>query len=264
MFPGASLELVEGFYRGNEQADYFNEVLGETLAGYLEHELGQEKERRFRIVEIGAGTGATTAKLESVCAKFPLEEYCYTDLSKAFLMQGEEQYGGRWPGFRTAIFDVSKAVAGQGMEAGVYDVVVASNVLHATRKIRETLRNAKALLKKQGIVVLNEITSWSLFTHLTFGLLEGWWLAEDRGVRLAGSPGLDPERWKQVLEEEGFEGVFFPAGEARGYGQQIIVARSDGWVRQRRSGSSELTVSRRLGRGSEVGEVRSVAAEIAS
>ena len=30
-----------------------------------------------------------------------------------------------------------------------------------------------------GMVLLNEISGTSLFTHLTFGLLDGWWLYED-------------------------------------------------------------------------------------
>jgi hypothetical protein len=43
---------------------------------------------------------------------------------------------------------------------------------------------------------------------------------------------LTPEKWRQILEEEGFESIFFPAEEARKLGQQIIVAASNGWVRQ--------------------------------
>ncbi|WP_250625011.1 class I SAM-dependent methyltransferase [Bacillus subtilis] len=33
---------------------------------------------------------------------------------------------------------------------GGYDAVIAANVLHATKNIRQTLRNAKAVLKKTG------------------------------------------------------------------------------------------------------------------
>ncbi len=88
------------------------------------------------------------------------------------------------------------------------------------------------MLKNQGVLLLNEISTWSLFNHLTFGLLEGWWLNEDTALRLPGSPGLSTEKWHEVLAEEGFESIFFPALEAHKLGQQVVVACSNGWVRQ--------------------------------
>src|SRR5262249_37706852 len=86
--------------------------------------------------------------------------------------------------------------------------------------------------KNQGILLLNEISAWSLFAHLTFGLLEGWWLQEDSAVRLPGSPGLAPEKWREILGQGGVGSNGFPALTAPKFGQQIIVAGSDGWVRQ--------------------------------
>src|SRR6266511_3389281 len=233
MFPDSSMQLVEGVYRGNALADYFNEALGDTLAACVEHMLHAEKEHKIRILEIGAGAGGTTTTLLPLLQRFPIDEYCYTDISKAFLMYAEEQYQPRFPALTTAIFDVSKPLALQSIPSDHYDVVIAANVLHATPNIRETLRNAKAALKNQGVLLLNEISAWSLFTHLTFGLLEGWWAPEDTALRLPGSPGLAPGTWQKILAEEGFESICFPAEGAHQFGQQIIAASSDGWVRQR-------------------------------
>src|SRR5262249_364273 len=39
MFPDSSMRLVEGIYRGNALADYFNEALGDMLAACIEHKL---------------------------------------------------------------------------------------------------------------------------------------------------------------------------------------------------------------------------------
>jgi acyl transferase domain-containing protein/enoyl-CoA hydratase/carnithine racemase/acyl carrier protein/SAM-dependent methyltransferase/ribosomal protein S18 acetylase RimI-like enzyme len=227
MFPNASMRMVEGIYQGNALADYFNEVLRETLLACI------EKRGAVRILEIGAGTGGTTAKLLPALEKFSVAEYCYTDVSKAFLMYAEEHYQPRFSALTTAIFDVSKPLASQSIATDHYDVVIATNVLHATPNIRETLRNAKAALRSQGVLLLNELSTWSLFTHLTFGLLEGWWLHEDSALRLPGSPALAPEQWQAVLTEEGFHSISFPASAAHPHGQQIIAAVSDGWVRQR-------------------------------
>ena len=127
---------------------------------------------------------------------------------------------------------MEKPLAPQDIAADHYDVVIAANVLHATKDIRQSLRNAKATLRKGGILLLNEISSKSLFAHLSFGLLEGWWLYEDTLLRIPGSPALYPESWEKVLKEEGFYNTCFPVRQHHHLGQQLIVAQSDGVVRQ--------------------------------
>jgi acyl transferase domain-containing protein/SAM-dependent methyltransferase len=229
IFPGSSLALVEGIYRGNPAADFFNEVVAETVAAHV-----AAAERPVRILEIGAGTGGTSA---AVFARLrPLRDrvdtYCYTDVSRAFLLHARERYDA--PYLDTRLFDVEKPPADQGIEPGSFDVVVATNVLHATRSIRATLRNAKAALRRNGLLVLNELSADVLFSHLTFGLLEGWWRYDDPALRIAGSPAVAPETWRSVLAAEGFRDVAFPVAAAHDLGQQVIAATSDGTVRQPR------------------------------
>lgn len=232
MFPNSSMALVEGIYRDNVIADYFNEVLGETLTAAIEKQLKTNNGESIRILEIGAGTGGTTAKLLPLLDNYDIEEYCYTDLSKAFLMYAEEHFQEQYPMIKTEIFDVSKPLHQQSISLKNYDVVIATNVLHATPNIRETLRNTKATLKAGGILLLNEISNWSFYTHLTFGLLEGWWLHQDTNLRIPGNPGLESSTWSRILSEEGYDKTIFPAESAHKFGQQIIVSSSNGISRQ--------------------------------
>ena len=235
IFPNASMTLVEGIYKGNRVSDYFNSVLTNTLMIHIKERLKQEPSAKFRILEIGAGTGGTTAAILPQLHPLQnhIQEYCYTDISKAFLIHADEHYVAQYPYMRTHIFDIEKPVSAQNIQAGKYDVVIAANVLHATEKISKTLRNAKAALQKNGLILLNELSCKSLFTHLTFGLLEGWWLYKDTQLRIPGCPGLYPDTWKKILETEGFFSVMFPAEKAHELGQQIIVAQSDGIIRQK-------------------------------
>ena len=239
MFPESSMHMVEGIYKHNLIADYFNRVLGEHLHDEFVAKAARG-ERGLRLLEIGAGTGGTTAALLPMLGGFGdlVEEYCYTDLSKAFLLHAEEVYRPQFPAIRTAIFDVGKPLALQSIAGNRYDAVIATNVLHATSNMRQTVRNAKALLKRGGVLLVNELSEWSWYTHFTFGLLEGWWLYEDESLRLPGSPCLSPKQWENLLKVELFHDIRFPASAHHGLGQLVLSARSDGVVRQRRVSSA--------------------------
>ncbi|MCX8131438.1 MAG: SDR family NAD(P)-dependent oxidoreductase [Clostridia bacterium] len=235
IFPDSSMALVEGVYKNNKVADCFNEVLADAVVYYIKEQLKQNPAGRIRILEVGAGTGGTSAMVLRKIKPFrdQIQEYCYTDISRAFLLHAEREYGEQNPFLSCKLFNVEAPVAGQGIKAGEYDIVIAANVLHATKNIRQTIRNAKATLRKQGLLLINELSDNSLFAHLTFGLLEGWWLYDDPVLRIPGSPLLSQATWQRVLEGEGFQSVFHPAWKIHDLGQQIIVAESDGVVRQK-------------------------------
>ena len=236
IFPNSSMALVEGIYKNNDVADYFNKVLADTAAAYIGELLEIDPAARIRILEIGAGTGGTSSMVFKRLQPFRenIQEYCYTDISKAFLIHAEKTYGPENPYLTYRIFNVEDPASEQGTDSGQYDIVIAANVLHATKNIRQTLRNVKDALKRGGLILLNELSIKHLFTHLTFGLLEGWWLYEDLELRMRGCPGLYPETWRKLLENEGFGAVLFPANDAHELGQQIIAAQSNGVVLQKR------------------------------
>ncbi|HXO71698.1 MAG TPA: beta-ketoacyl synthase N-terminal-like domain-containing protein [Bradyrhizobium sp.] len=236
LFPGGSMALMEGIYKDNPISIYFNEAVAEMAARFVEQRLKQDASTRIRILEVGAGTGATTARVLSRLKPYRdhIEEYCYTDLSRAFLTHGENAYGRENPYLHTRTLDVEKPVIRQGLRAVSYDLVIAANVLHATRNVHRTVRNVKAALRKNGLLLLNEIDGKNLCMHLSLALLEGWWLYEDAALRTPGCPGLSPDAWARVLEAEGFPSVFFPVEGARDHGLQVIVAESDGAVRNLR------------------------------
>ncbi|MEV4922760.1 SDR family NAD(P)-dependent oxidoreductase [Streptomyces roseoverticillatus] len=238
MFPRGSAALVEGCYRNNQVADIYNRALCDAAVAIVTERLGKDPGARLRVLEIGAGTGGTSAGMFAALRPYRerIETYTYTDLSQAFLNDARTSYGPGVPYLTCARLDAEQPLAGQGIDPGSYDLVIAANVLHATRDIRNTLRNAKAALRDGGWLLLNELSGFDLFAHLTFGLLEGWWLSEDASLRVPGSPALSPGKWREVLEGEGFPSVVMVLPEARELGQQIIAARSDGIARQRVTG----------------------------
>ncbi|WP_313917337.1 SDR family NAD(P)-dependent oxidoreductase, partial [Tahibacter sp.] len=256
LFPESSMALVQGLYRNNPTADYFNSALASTLLAYVKARLKHRADTKLRILEVGAGTGGTSAAVFECLQPYlsSLENYCYTDVSPAFLNHARKTFGPQFPHLTYQIFDVEQPPAAQGIETGAYDVVIAANVLHATRNIRMTVRNAKATLKRNGLLLINEITAHSIFSHLTFGLLEGWWRYEDENERITGTPALTAASWKRILESEGYSKVLLPTHRSSALGQHIIVAESDGQVRQDRGTRAQTTAIAR-GRRSDPGVV---------
>ncbi|WP_067499195.1 SDR family NAD(P)-dependent oxidoreductase [Actinoplanes sp. TFC3] len=232
MFPGSSMSLVEGIYRNNPVTDTFNAVMARTVAAVRDAVVAAEPANRLRLLEIGAGTGGGSAGVLEQLRGAPVETYSYTDLSRSFLLHAEREFGPQHAFLDYQILDIEHAPQDQGFTPGSYDLVLATNVLHATADIRRTLRHAKALLKRGGVLLLNEISAYSVFAHLTFGLLDGWWRYQDADLRIAGTPALAPDTWLEVLEEEGFDPVAFPAAALHGLGYQVVAAASDGLIRQ--------------------------------
>ncbi len=236
VFPGSSMKLVERIYNGNEVSDYMNEVITWAVNAYIENRLkslrGNEK---IKILEIGAGTGGTSRTVFKGIRKYGERlQYEFTDISEAFLKYGKESFGAENPYVRFRTLNVEKDILSQGYVPGEFDLIIATNVLHATININQTVKNAKVLLKKSGWLILNENTKVEEVATLTFGLLDGWWLFEDESSRMKGSPLLNNEMWRKLLLEEGYRNVKHfgqPDQEEIHLHQNVIISESDGVVK---------------------------------
>nr|CAM74031.1 Polyketide synthase modules and related proteins [Magnetospirillum gryphiswaldense MSR-1] len=218
------MRLVEATYKDNPVAARFSRTLAQAAAAFAR----AAPQPGLRILEIGAGTGGTSERVFEALAplKGRVAEYRYTDLSRAFLIHAERAYGPAWPQLTTALFDVEKPLAGQDVTPGGYDMVIAANVLHATGDMARTLAHVRALLAPGGVLLLNETSRATLFTHVTFGLLDGWWRFTDPERRIPGTPSLAPASWRTVLEGAGLDWLAGSTDAECALGQQIIAARA--------------------------------------
>lgn len=235
MFPNSSMELVEGIYRGNDVADYYNGLVIWSLLSYIEaRKATLAAGEKIKILEIGAGTGGTSAPVFKAISKYKEHlVYTYTDISMAFIHYGRQQFEAQNPYVEFKVLNVENDIKSQNYTPGDYDIIIATNVLHATKNIRNTLRNMKDLLKTNGWAVINEITHVQHVATMTFGLLDGWWLYEDEENRMKGSPLLKRETWERILKEEGFgrmEALGVHGAVDGGMDHNVFVAQSDGIV----------------------------------
>jgi enoyl-CoA hydratase/carnithine racemase/NAD(P)-dependent dehydrogenase (short-subunit alcohol dehydrogenase family)/acyl carrier protein/SAM-dependent methyltransferase len=230
VFPGGRNDLVRAVYAESNVSRYFNSIAADAV-----RQLAANSPRPLRILEVGAGTGATTrAVLDTLSSVGAPCEYWFTELWDALLTDARQRLSASYPELRFACLDAGLDPATQGFTGGGYDVVIATNVLHATRNVRASLRNLKKLLRPGGALVVNESIATQPYSTLTFGLLPGWWHATDPEERLADSPLLDESSWLRALADTGFVGrrsLVAPdeKGDVPG-GQQVFVAWSDGEI----------------------------------
>jgi enoyl-CoA hydratase/carnithine racemase/NAD(P)-dependent dehydrogenase (short-subunit alcohol dehydrogenase family)/acyl carrier protein len=228
VFPGGSVDLVQPVYGQSEVSRFYNERVVQAVLF-----LAGQGRRPLRILEVGAGTGSTTIEVLGALARAGVEcEYWYTELWDKLVNEAKARFGPEYPQLRFAFLDVGMDPAEQGLR-DEFDVVIATNVLHATRDLHASLRHTKRLLRPGGALVLNESVEVQEYSTYTFGLLPGWWNASDAHERLADSPLAAASRWPVLLRDEGFVQVrtLVPADSPALNAQQVYLAFSDGELR---------------------------------
>ena len=215
LFPGGDASLAEALYSHSPFSAAVQRIVGAALK-----RLG----RPVDVIELGAGTGATTAA--ALAALGDTGTYTATDLGASLVARAAERFAG--PGRSFRILDAGAPPDAQGIAPHAFDVVVAANVIHATPDLARTLQNARRLLAPEGLLVLVENTGRLAWGDLTFGLTEGMWSFTDTHLRDYAL--LTEDGWRDLLPQCGFDDVtVLTPGEADAGGlsqQCVILARA--------------------------------------
>ncbi len=239
LFPEGEAGEMAALYRESPAFGTFNALIPQTVRALLD---GQAPHRAVRILELGAGTGGTTAHV--VPHLDPARtEYFVTDVGAYFLNHARAAFAEH-SFLRYAVLDVERTIAEQHWGHGKFDLIIAANVLHATADLTKTLANVRALLNPGGVLLLLEGAQPRLWLDITFGLTEGWWLFGDHDLR-PNYPLLSPSAWQRVLQTAGFDAVTatLPQGDFL-MPQSVVMARVPTEAEQGSSEDSWLFITR--------------------
>ncbi len=232
LFPNGDASLLTALYQDSPGALTTNFLVQQAIIWIAQTiPSGQP----LRILELGAGTGGTTAHLLPHCNSRETV-YVFTDVSPLFLSQAKARFSA-YEFVDYQLLNLERSPLDQGFTPHSFDLVIAANVLHATQDLRQTLPHIRQLLTTGGGLLLVEGTRPARWLDLIFGLTEGWWHFRDRDLR-PNYPLISVSQWQHILAECGFNDSceIIPTGERSPAltQQAVIVARSapvnDHWL----------------------------------
>ncbi|MBS1551819.1 MAG: SDR family NAD(P)-dependent oxidoreductase, partial [Bacteroidetes bacterium] len=199
LFPDGDLTQTTELYRDSPGFRTMNTAVKDIVKKITD---GLPSRRKIEILELGAGTGSTSSFLFEMLPK-DRTHYSFTDISPAFFVKAKDKFRN-YDFIEYRILNIEKDVVSQEFDENGFDIVIASNVIHATKDLKITTDNILKLLAPGGVLILNEVTEKKYWIDLTFGMIEGWWRFEDKKLR-SSYPLLNNDSWKSFLEQSGFE-----------------------------------------------------------
>jgi microcystin synthetase protein McyG len=236
IFPEGGSTIAEHFYSDSPAFKPYNHLMQMALEKIID---SLPCGKSLRILEIGAGTGGMTTYLLNLFAEERIE-YFFTDISNTFFSNAEQRFK-EFPFINYQTLNIEKDIQQQGFELNSFDIVLASNVLHATENIAIALDNIHALLSTSGLFLFLEIEKKHPWIDGVFGLLDGWWRFADTDLR-PDHPLISRTDWKNILQTKGFlSPTVLPDSPNRNETNQILViAQAKDYITQQADVFSDI------------------------
>ncbi|WP_437840118.1 beta-ketoacyl synthase N-terminal-like domain-containing protein [Sorangium sp. So ce1153] len=240
LFPGGSSAFVDECERATVEHRSERIYIG-LLCEAAARIAAAAQGRPLRVLEVGGGRGLLTWPLVEALAGHDVE-YHFTDLGRVFVddARAEAARRGVDQRMRFGVLDIARDPRTQGHEEQRFDLVVAFNVVHATRDVGEAIDNLARLLAPEGTMALVETVRVRRWDTLTWGLAEGWWYFQDEHRR--ASPLLALGAWEELIARRGFDRVegYPRAEEWRARADHGLIL-----ARRQRTGCMQLAGARR-------------------
>ena len=221
LFPEGRTDLARALYRESIAARYQHRAVSNLVSRIARQWPGQ---RPVRVLEVGAGTGATSESLLPALSGVDVD-YLYTDVSNYFLDQAAPRLAEH-RSVRFGLYDINVAPQEQGYAPNSFDVIIGGGVLNAARNTDASVRWLNELLGPGGWLVLTEPT------------VEEFWVMASQAFMLDdASDGraeteatfLSLPQWNAVLDGAGLQRVLGLPGDGHALerlGHRVFAARA--------------------------------------
>src|SRR5215510_2232630 len=171
----------------------------------------------LRVLEIGAGTGSATEILLTLFGErglLPqLQRFVITEPNAYFRRCNQRKLTALYPNLplEWSTVDLDLPWSAQGVGPGEFDVVYAVNVMHVSKNLLFSLKEARSALATDGWLVIGECVrpydNQPMYPELMFQILDSFNNVEtDPEIR--PNPGfLTAEQWRRAFLRAGFDQV---------------------------------------------------------
>ena len=227
-------DLVNDYYCNSPQLAVSTDLLVEFMKRVF-HGSGPDT---IRILEIGGGFGGTTNRLASLLDSLDRDfVYTFSDIALRLVNNAKKKFSKyTWMDFQ--VFNVEHDPPAS--LRGKYDIVIGTNVIHATSDIVQSCKQIRSLLREGGCMMLSEVTRTIDWYDIVFGLLDGWWEFTDGREYVL----QDAETWMKKVKEAGFVTAAYSGGsslEART--QNLILGSTKSTVTKAKQSQHSLETS---------------------
>ncbi|KAL9046401.1 MAG: hypothetical protein Q9214_000753 [Letrouitia sp. 1 TL-2023] len=224
MFRHAAAQKIMGdYYCESPMLSTLTDQMVTFIERVVMNSRNTSSDRPIQILEVGAGFGGTTTRLAAMLHESGVPvAYTFTDISASLVMGAKSRFA-RYPWVQFQPLNLEKDMP--TALRNTYDMIIGTNCVHATTNRATTIGRLKSLLNEQGFIVLSEVTQLVDWYDIVFGLLDGWWLANDGSTY----PLQPPESWMQSFEQAGFDRtqVTYSQGSSRESNTQRLLLASN-------------------------------------
>ncbi|MBT2413612.1 amino acid adenylation domain-containing protein [Streptomyces sp. ISL-12] len=220
LFPEGDDAPARAVYRDDALARHLNAAVAAVV-----HRRAAEHDGPgpLRVLELGAGTGATTESVLPLLDGFDVD-YLFTDVSPSFLPRARAAFQGQ--GLRYGVVDIDRDPLPQGLPPNSADLVLCAGVLNSARDSARAVRTAVELLAPGGLLVVTEPVG----AHPHILLTQGFMMEPADGDREAGAcPLLDEDGWRALFDRAGADPVLTLPGAGHALdsaGHRLFVLRA--------------------------------------
>lgn len=193
LFDQGENDIANDLYSQTAISIFINEQIGQYIKSLSEND-------SLSILELGAGTGATTQKVLDKVSESFTGHYVFTDISKYFLVSAEEMFR-HYQFMQYKILDIDNIEDNPIFNKQKFDVIVAVGVINNSKNIKSLLNRLNKMLNKNGKLIIGEAYGESAVMLIS----QSFMMIEPEDERKYNNLTFLPlKSWYEIFDETGF------------------------------------------------------------